>query len=306
MPEERLQKILARAGVSSRRAAEQLITNGQVRVNGKVVSELGARADAEKDRIEVDGRAIGREEHVYFVLHKPRGMVTTLSDPEGRPALSELLGDVEQRIYPIGRLDFHTSGALLLTNDGDLAQALLHPSREVPKTYVAKISHKLDDKGLYMLRSGVTLDDGYHTRPASVIELRVEEGKSWLELTITEGKNRQIHRMIEAIGARVMRLSRLSFAGISSEGLRPGQMRELESTEIAALKRSYLGAKAREESRPETKATTAPSTRNARSAQRDEARAAPKRVPQAAQGAARKKPDTFDRSRSPRHKRGPT
>jgi 23S rRNA pseudouridine2605 synthase len=213
-----------------------------VRVNGKVVSELGARADAEHDRIEVDGRAIGREEHVYFVVHKPRGMVTTLNDPEGRPSLSELLGEIEQRVYPIGRLDFHTSGALLLTNDGDLAQALLHPSREVPKTYVAKISHKLDDKGLYMLRSGVTLDDGYHTRPASAIELRVEEGKSWLELTITEGKNRQIHRMIEAIGARVMRLSRISFAGISGEGLRPGQIRELESGEVAALRRSYLGA----------------------------------------------------------------
>jgi 23S rRNA pseudouridine2605 synthase len=328
MAEERLQKILARAGVSSRRAAEHLITNGQVSVNGQVVSELGTRADAERDRIEVDGRAIGREEHVYFVVHKPRGMVTTLSDPEDRPSLSELLTEITQRVYPIGRLDFHTSGALLLTNDGDLAQALLHPSREVPKTYVAKISHKLDDKGIYMLRSGVTLDDGYHTRPASVIELRVEEGKSWLELTITEGKNRQIHRMIEAIGARVMRLSRISFAGISSEGLRPGQIRELDPAEVAALRRSYLGIKARVEARgsereqnvavrgsgrAQNEGARESAERKLTSAQRPTRNTAPEhrksvgaRAAQVLQTAARKKPDTFDRTRGARHKKGPT
>src|SRR4051812_44620584 len=130
MAQERLQKILARAGVSSRRAAETLITKGEVSVNGKVVTELGARADLDSDRIAVSGKAIGREEHVYFLVHKPRGMVTTLSDPEGRPNLSELLNEIPERVYPIGRLDFHTSGALLLTNDGDLAQALLHPSKE--------------------------------------------------------------------------------------------------------------------------------------------------------------------------------
>jgi 23S rRNA pseudouridine2605 synthase len=325
MAEERLQKILARAGVSSRRAAERLITDGQVRVNGAVVSELGARADAERDRIEVVGRLVGREEHVYFIVHKPRGMVTTLNDPEGRPSLSELLDQIEQRVYPIGRLDFHTSGALLLTNDGDLAQALLHPSREVPKTYVAKISHKLDDKGLYMLRSGVTLDDGYHTRQASVIELRVEEGKSWLELTITEGKNRQIHRMIEAIGARVMRLSRLSFAGVSSEGLRPGQIRELDANEVAQLKRSYLGTKAAREPAPKQEENARQDARGARAKHAGEARgsareqkadtrnAAPTQGKgpggpraQRTQAPARKKPDAFDRTRSPRHKRGPT
>jgi 23S rRNA pseudouridine2605 synthase len=281
MAEERLQKILARAGISSRRAAEKLITTGQVRVNGKVVSELGARADAERDRIEVDGRAIAREEHVYFVLHKPRGMVTTLQDPEGRPSLSELLGGIAQRVYPIGRLDFHTSGALLLTNDGDLAQALLHPSGEVPKTYVAKISHKIDDRALYALRTGVTLDDGYHTRPASVIELREEDGKSWLELTITEGKNRQIHRMIEAVGARVMRLSRIRFAGIGSEGLRPGQLRPLESSEVRALRRTYLGIEPQRAEAARPKAQT-PRTNG------------------------RKKADTFDRAGPARHKKDPT
>jgi 23S rRNA pseudouridine2605 synthase len=302
MPAERLQKILARAGVSSRRAAERLITEGKVCVNGKVVSELGARADAEHDRIEVEGRVIGAEQHVYFVLHKPRGMVTTLSDPEGRPNLSELLGEIEQRVYPIGRLDFHTSGALLLTNDGDLAQALLHPSREVPKTYVAKISHKLDDKGLYALRSGVTLDDGYHTRPASAIELRVEEGKSWLEITITEGKNRQIHRMIEAIDARVMRLSRISFAGISGEGLRPGQIRELEPSEIAMLRRTYLGAKAARTQNNDVR----PAHDKASSNRADPRASKTSSKPRTQPATARKNPDTFDRTRTPRHKKGPT
>lgn len=281
MPEERLQKILARAGVASRRAAEQLIIDGEVRVNGKVVSELGARADVARDRIEVRGQPIAREEHVYFVVHKPRGMVTTLSDPEGRPSLSELLTGIEQRVYPVGRLDFHTSGALLLTNDGDLAQALLHPSREVPKTYVVKLNFQADDRTLQALRDGVTLDDGYHTRPARVAELRVEEGKSWLEITITEGKNRQIHRMVEAVGARVMRLSRLSFAGISSEGLRPGQLRPLERHEVTMLQRRYLD-------RADPATTASP---------------APKQTPRR-QG--KKAHPTFDSPAAPRHKRGPT
>jgi 23S rRNA pseudouridine2605 synthase len=295
--EERLQKILARAGVASRRAAEQLISAGKVRVNGEVVSELGARADADRDRIEVEGRVIGREEHVYFMVHKPRGMVTTLSDPEGRPALAELLREIEQRVYPVGRLDFHTSGALLLTNDGDLAQALLHPSKEVPKTYVAKLNHKIDDRGIYALRSGVTLDDGYQTRPASVVELRDEDGKSWIELTITEGKNRQIHRMVEAIGARVMRLSRLSFAGISTEGLRPGQIRPLEQDEVRALRHHYMGANLvapKPAARPAPKPTGRPAP----------ARAA--KAPQTSRTQAGKKPDTFDSKRSARHKKGPT
>ena len=248
MAQERLQKILARAGVSSRRAAETLITKGEVSVNGKVVTELGARADLENDRIAVSGKPIGREQHVYFLAHKPRGMVTTLSDPEGRPNLSELLKEIPERVYPIGRLDFHTSGALLLTNDGDLAQALLHPSKEVPKTYIVKLNIEADDRMVYALRSGVTLDDGYRTREASVVPLRVEDGKGWLEITITEGKNRQIHRMIEAVGARVMRLARQTFAGISSEGVRPGRIRPLEPHEVAMLLRRYVGRSTEERS----------------------------------------------------------
>jgi 23S rRNA pseudouridine2605 synthase len=257
--DERLQKILARAGVASRRAAEQWITEGRVRVNGRVVTELGTRADLERDRIEVDGRPLTqREEPVYFLLHKPRGMVTTLRDPEGRPALSELLGGIPERVYPVGRLDFHTSGALLLTNDGDLAQALLHPSREVPKTYIAKLNRQVDERMLAELRQGVTLDDGYRTRPAHVIELRQEEQKSWLEITITEGKNRQIHRMVEAVGPRVMRLSRLSFAGLSTEGLRPGQLRPLHPEELHALLTEYLPSRQRAAPTPPKRAKSVP------------------------------------------------
>ena len=271
MAQERLQKILARAGVASRRAAETLISQGEVTVNGKVVNELGARADLENDRIEVSGKPIGREQHVYFLAHKPRGMVTTLSDPEGRPNLSELLQGIPERVYPIGRLDFHTSGALLLTNDGDLAQALLHPSKEVPKTYIVKLNMEADDRMVYALRSGVTLDDGYRTREASVIPLRVEDGKGWLEITITEGKNRQIHRMIEAVGARVMRLARQTFAGISSEGLRPGKIRPLEPHEVAMLLRRYVGRDLPEE----RGAKREPNERMGRSERRDPRRTRP-------------------------------
>ena len=247
MSQERLQKILARAGVASRRAAEQLITTGRVTVNGAVVTELGARADAETDRIDVDGKPVAREDHVYYLIHKPRGMVTTLKDPEDRPSLSELLHNIPERIYPVGRLDFHTSGALLLTNDGDLAQALLHPSRAVPKTYVVKVSVEVGETMLGALERGVVLDDGYKTQQAFVEHIRDEDEKSWIQITITEGKNRQIHRMIEALGARVMRLSRISFAGLSTENLRPGEIRPLFQEEVAALRRDYISeAPARE------------------------------------------------------------
>jgi len=293
MPEERLQKLLARAGIASRRAAEQLILSGAVSVNGQVVRELGAKADLGRDRIDVSGQPIAREELVHYIVHKPRGMVTTLQDPEDRPTLAELLGNIPARVYPVGRLDFHTSGALLVTNDGDLAQALLHPSRGVPKTYVAKLSLDADVRMLDALRTGVELDDGYRTRPAQVQELRVEDGKTWLEITITEGKNRQIHRMVEAVGARVMRLSRLSFAGLSTEGLRPGQLRPLSADELAELRREYLGIEptyARPVSRARVAKAAAgaraPSPRAAREAAPRATREGTRAVPAREQGTA--------------------
>lgn len=240
MPTERLQKILARAGIASRRAAEEIIVAGRVRVNGKVVRELGVKADPFEDRIEFDGRRIVAEGLVYLVLHKPRGVVSTLSDPEGRPSLGELLARYPERLYPVGRLDFHTSGALLITNDGELAEALLHPSRKVPKVYVAKMRGDLDTDALDGLRNGVELDDGFMTAPADVIVLREEAGSTWIRITIHEGKNRQILRMGDAIGHPVTRLARISFAGLDTEALRPGNLRQLEEKEIEKLKKTYL------------------------------------------------------------------
>lgn len=238
MPLERLQKILARAGVASRRHAEQLIVDGRVRVNGRVVTELGTRADPELDRVEVDGKRLVAERYVYLLLHKPRGVVSTLSDPEGRPTVKDLVGSVEARVFPVGRLDFHTSGALLLTNDGAFSDGLLHPRRDVPKTYVAKVAGVMADADVRTWANGVELEDG-KTRPADVKLLRHEGDKTWLEVTLYEGRNQQIRRMGEVTGFRVMRLARVSFAGVTTERLRPGRWRELSLDELSTLRDEY-------------------------------------------------------------------
>ena len=175
MSSQRLQKILAQAGIASRRAAERLITEGRVRVNGRIVRELGSRANPPRDRVEVDGKRLVAERLVYYLIHKPRGVVTTLDDPEGRKTIKDLLHGVDQRVFPVGRLDFQTSGALLLTNDGALAQALLHPTRAVPKTYNAKVEGKVEAPRLELLRAGVVLDDGDKTAPAEVNVLRTDD-----------------------------------------------------------------------------------------------------------------------------------
>jgi 23S rRNA pseudouridine2605 synthase len=234
----RLQKILARAGIASRRHAEDLIVNGRVRVNGRVATELGTRANPRRDRVEVDGKRVIAEDLVYVVLHKPRGVVSTMSDPEGRLTVRDYLKDVQGRVFPVGRLDYATSGVLLATNDGDFSDALLHPRRAVPKTYVVKVGGLMADKDLARWSGGVELEDG-KTLPALVSLLRHEDGKTWLELTIQEGRNQQIRRMGEATGFPVMRLSRTSFAGITSEGLRPGTWRPLTTTELQTLKKTY-------------------------------------------------------------------
>lgn len=240
MAAERLQKILAHAGVASRRAAEKIIADGRVRVNGRVVTELGSKADPHKDKIEVDGKRIVQEKPAYYVVHKPREVVTTLKDPEGRSHLGDLLKNVPERVYPVGRLDYHTSGVLLVTNDGEMTDALLHPTRLVPKVYVAKLKGHLGVQELDKLRNGVELDDGYTTKPAEVFVIREETKNTWVQITLTEGKNRQIHRMAEAIGHPVQRLTRQSFAGLTIEGLRPGQWRELQKRELDKLKKHYL------------------------------------------------------------------
>ncbi|APR76559.1 Ribosomal large subunit pseudouridine synthase B [Minicystis rosea] len=236
--QERLQKIIARAGVTSRRAGEELIQNGRVRVNGRIVTELGAKADPRSDTIEVDGRRLVAEAARYIVLHKPRNVVSTLSDPEGRPTVAELLAAAGSRLYPVGRLDFATSGVLLATNDGDFANGLLHPRGGVPKTYVLKVKGQMGEEDFERWARGVDLEDG-RTLPAEVRLIRHEDDKTWFEITIREGRNQQIRRMGEATGFPVMRLARVSFAGISHEGLRPGDFRSLTVDELEALRKTY-------------------------------------------------------------------
>jgi 23S rRNA pseudouridine2605 synthase len=238
MAEERLQKVLARAGIASRRAAEELIKKGRVKVDGRVVDELGVRVDARRAKIEVDGNRLLAEPLAYIVLHKPRGVMCTLSDPEGRPTVAELLRAVGVRVVPVGRLDFHTSGALLCTNDGDFANALAHPRNKAKKVYVAKVQGLVQDEQLLEWRKSIEID-GRATAPAEVRRLRFEGDKTWLELTLREGRNRQVRRLGEATGSLVMRLARISHAGITAEDLRPGQWRHLSLDELVALKREF-------------------------------------------------------------------
>ncbi|WP_437581273.1 pseudouridine synthase [Sorangium sp. So ce887] len=236
--EERLQKIIARAGVASRRSAEELILAGRVRVNGHVVTELGVKADRQKDRIEVDGKRLVSEAPVYVALHKPRNVVSTLSDPEGRPTVADYVRGTGARLYPVGRLDFATSGILLMTNDGDFANALLHPRGGVPKTYVLKVQGTMSDDDLTPWREGIRLEDGV-TLPAEARLLRREGDKTWIEVTLREGRNQQIRRMGEASGWPVMRLARTTFAGVTSEGLRPGEWRALKVDELIHIRESF-------------------------------------------------------------------
>ena len=235
---ERLQKIIAHSGITSRRAAEELIAAGRVRVNGRVVTELGAKADAREDKIEVDGKRLVAEDPIYLVLHKPRGVVSTMSDPEGRPTISDMIQGVDARFYPVGRLDYATSGVLLVTNDGDFANGLLHPRGGVPKTYVLKVQGVMADEDLEPWRTGVQLEDGL-TQPTEARIIRREDDKTGLEVTLREGRNQQIRRMGDATGWRVMRLARTTFAGVGSDGLRPGEWRALTGDELLDIRKAF-------------------------------------------------------------------
>src|SRR5512146_3081314 len=206
---ERIQKIISAAGIASRRAAEQLILDGRVRVNGQVVTELGSKADAAKTHIKVDGKLINPHQPLtYLMLNKPSGYVTTMSDPEGRPTVQDLLKGVKTRVYPVGRLDYNTEGLLLLTNDGDFAHLITHPKHEFPKTYLAKVKGVMDERQIEMLEQGMFLKDG-KTAPAHVKKIRKEEAKSWVEITIHEGRKRQVRRMFDHIGRSVIKLKRV-------------------------------------------------------------------------------------------------
>ena len=226
---ERLQKILARAGVGSRRACEELIAAGRVRVNGEVAT-LGGRADPDHDRVEVDDRPIGvRPGLVYYLLNKPAGVVTTASDPQGRPTVVELV-PAEPRVFPVGRLDADTEGLLLLTNDGDLAQRLTHPSQGVEKEYLVQVEGRPSRGTVRSLREGIELDDG-PTAAAKVAHVADDT----LRITIHEGRNRQVRRMCEAVGHPVVRLVRTRIGSLSDRSIPPGEWRSLSPEEARAI-----------------------------------------------------------------------
>ncbi|MBW2688984.1 MAG: rRNA pseudouridine synthase [Deltaproteobacteria bacterium] len=233
---QRLQKIIAAAGYCSRRRAETLIAAGRVRVDGQIV-KLGDQADAEISTILIDDKPLKAAENlVYVLLNKPLGTVTTLSDPEGRPVVSDLVRDLPVRLFPVGRLDINASGLLLMTNDGALANRLAHPSHQVDKIYLVKVRGRVTAESKMSLEKGVVLDDGL-TAPAKVVNLRVRGSHTWFELTIHEGRNRQVRRMCEVLGHQVNRLVRIGYAFLTLDDLAPGRKRMLTAQEVSRLKR---------------------------------------------------------------------
>jgi 23S rRNA pseudouridine2605 synthase len=235
----RLQKILAAAGIASRRKAEQLISSGRVAVNGKTVTELGTKADPAADTITVDGKPLQPPQRlVYFLLNKTKGYVTTVSDPEGRPTVMQLLGNLPERVYPVGRLDYASEGLLLLTNDGALAQQLTKAASHVPKTYHVKISGQPNEQAIQRLRNGVTitLDDNRRvkTSPAK-IRLLENAPNPWYEVTLIEGRNRQIRRMFQSVGFLVEKIKRVQLGPLTLD-VPPGKFRSLTEREVVQLK----------------------------------------------------------------------
>lgn len=230
---ERLQKVLARAGVASRRAAEEMIVAGRIQVNG-VRAELGQRVDPHKDEVKVDGSLVPlREDLVHYLLNKPAGVVSTADDPEGRPTVVEMI-ETDTRVWPVGRLDIETEGAILLTNDGELTLRLTHPRFGVPKTYVAEVQGSVGSRAARTLARGVELDDG-PTAPAEAKVLERASSGSVVELVLKEGRNRQARRMFEAVGHPVRRLVRTAIGPLKLGRLKPGTYRKLSPAEVRAL-----------------------------------------------------------------------
>jgi 23S rRNA pseudouridine2605 synthase len=251
--EERLQKIIASAGVTSRRKAEELIVEGRVQVNGKTVTELGTKADAARDHIRVDGKLLkGEEKHRYFMLNKPKGFVTTVSDPEKRPTVMQFFKQSKSRVFPVGRLDYQSEGLLLMTNDGDLANLLTKASSKVDKTYLVKVSRKPTENAIAQLRAGIMIDRGRPdsrgstaaggrvlTQPAAIRLIR-DADNPWYEVTLTEGRNRQIRKLFEEIGHFVEKIRRVGYGPLVLD-VAPGEIRELTSEEVLALQRAARG-----------------------------------------------------------------
>ncbi|HSY48388.1 MAG TPA: pseudouridine synthase [Thermoanaerobaculia bacterium] len=240
MQQERLQKIIAHAGVSSRREAEAMIREGRVTLNGRVVTELGTRADPDRDHIKVDGKLITHAEpHRYILLYKPREVMTTVEDPQGRRTVIDLVRGIRERIYPVGRLDFHSEGLVLLTNDGELAFKVSHPTHGSVKTYSVKVRGVPDERMVDKLRRGITID-GKRTLPCDIERMRTtgkrdDEGNSWFEVKLREGRTQQIRKMFQAIGHPVSKLRRVAIGPISDPKLTPGVWRELTKHEVKML-----------------------------------------------------------------------
>ena len=246
--EQRLQKILAAAGVASRRKAEELITQGRVQVNKETITTLGTKADPQLDHIRVDGKRIhAAESHRYFVLNKPKGYVTTTNDPQGRPTVMDFFSRIGLRLYPVGRLDYYSEGLLIVTNDGELAQTLTHASSNVAKTYLVKVSGVPDEAAIDRLRRGVSIPLGrpgfqegrVKTSPAKIRPFR-EGDNPWFEVTITEGRNRQLRKMFEHIGHHVEKIRRIGYGPLELD-VAPGEMRELTPNEVRALQQAATG-----------------------------------------------------------------
>lgn len=287
--QERLQKFLARAGVASRRASEALITAGRVRVNGRVVTELGTKVDPYDDTVEFDGERVSADvRNVYMMVHKPPAMISAASDPEGRPVVTKLVPADYGRLFPVGRLDWDSEGAILLTNDGELANLLTHPRHEVAKTYMVKVKGLWadDHPKIAALREGVRLDDGHVTAPAQIIRDEDTGKHTWFLVSIHEGRNRQIRRMFEAVHIDVLRLRRIAYGSVTLGDLPPGGFRRLTEGEIEEL---YEAAGSKRPEMAASRGRLAKSTRAASARRNKAAKHAPKRlygdVPSAKQGA---------------------
>jgi 23S rRNA pseudouridine2605 synthase len=239
---QRLQKLIAAAGIASRRHAEDLIKAGEVTVNGQVVVELGVKADAETDHIKVRGRLINprlaQRENVYVLLNKPKGYLTSMADPEGRPLVIDLIPVSLGRLHPVGRLDFNTEGLLLLTNDGEFTNLITSARNEIRKVYKAKVQGTPSDRAIDRLRRGVSLGEGERAAPAEVRRLRESESNSWFEVVLHEGRNQQVRRMFDAIGHSVVKLGRTRIGELEDKNLRVGEWRKLTDSEVRRFKKS--------------------------------------------------------------------
>ncbi len=238
--EERLQKIISNLGITSRRNAELWIKEGKVTVNGRV-AEIGTKAIVDRDHIKISGKLVNvgpkEQKRVYIKFYKPRGVITSLSDNEGRTTVIDFLKEFKERIYPVGRLDYHSEGLLILTNDGEFANRVLHPSKKIPKTYFVKLKGAVDEEDIKKLRRGVMLEDGI-TAPAEVKRLKKTKTdvNSWIEMTLHEGRKRQIRRMAQKVGYQVTKIMRVSIGGVSLEPLKPGQWLPLTEWELRKIK----------------------------------------------------------------------